>query len=248
MNSATSAARIHNYHITMVSDNKKVGPIPCTTTGRNSCWEGCPFYGGPCYGNSFHARLHWDRVSDGRRGYSMDVLCKLISDIPKYSFIRINQTGDQPRYENGDINLDEALPLAKACRMRKLKAWTYCHHEQTDYNLAALRTLTQEGITTNASCETEEQVDRVYAQGGLAVLVVDPDEKRTKWTTEGGVPVRVCPEQLGLVANCLNCEAYCQKQTTNTGGGTSKPRDCVAFLGHYAPKQIKKLLKEMNVR
>lgn len=241
-------ARVHRYHLTFQSANRKTGPIAVTTTSKNSCWEGCPFYKGPCYGSAMHINMHWDKVSNTSRGYDMPTLCEQVETLPRRSYLRGNQVGDQPRNEDGSINLEEAMMLAKSCARRLLKAWTYCHHEQTDGNLAALRTLTEAGLTVNASCETEAQVDRVYAQGGLAVLVVDPDEKRTHWKTPGGVSVRVCPEQRGLIANCLDCEAFCQKRTVNVGGGKTKPRDCVAFLGHYTPKQIKKLLKELKVQ
>lgn len=242
-------SNVTRYHLTPVSGNGKTGPIAVTTTSRNSCWAGCPFRGVFCYGEQFHMRMHWDKVSSGQRGYDRHALCVAIETLPKYSMIRVNQVGDQPLQDDGEtIDLHEALPIAQSCKKRKLKAWTYSHHKKTDVNLAAMRELTEAGLTVNASCETEEQVDRVYAQGGLAALVVPHDEKRTSWKTAGGVTVRVCPEQRGITENCQTCDAYCQKRTVNIGGGKTKPRDCVAFLAHFQPKKIKTLLKELNVR
>ena len=66
------------YHLTRVSSNSKTGPIPVSTTSRNSCPEACELKGSGCYAESGPLRLHWDAVG-ANRGYDLDKFCDEIS-------------------------------------------------------------------------------------------------------------------------------------------------------------------------
>jgi len=66
------------YHITLKSNNKKTGPIIVITSSRNTCPETCPFKKNGCYADGGPLKLHWDKVSDGTRGFSfVELLSKL---------------------------------------------------------------------------------------------------------------------------------------------------------------------------
>ena len=61
----------YNVHITMKSNNRKVGKIPVTTTSADTCPDVCPFNTaneGGCYANGGSLAMHWAQVTRGGRG------------------------------------------------------------------------------------------------------------------------------------------------------------------------------------
>ena len=50
-----------HFHLTPVSGNVKTGPIPVSTTTRESCSPICPFFSNGCYAESGPLRLPWTR-------------------------------------------------------------------------------------------------------------------------------------------------------------------------------------------
>ena len=84
------------YHLTPRSSNKKTGPIPVSTTSRDSCPDTCPLKnGGGCYAGSGPLSLHWDKVGTDR-GVSLESFCDTIRALPKGQVWRHNQAGDLP--------------------------------------------------------------------------------------------------------------------------------------------------------
>ena len=61
----------YNTHLTPKSANKKVGPIPVSTTTADTCPATCPFNNaneGGCYAEAGPLKLHWMKVTRGERG------------------------------------------------------------------------------------------------------------------------------------------------------------------------------------
>jgi hypothetical protein len=58
------------FHLTPVSANVKTGPIPVSTTTRESCSPVCPFFNNGCYAETGPLRLHWNAVTAQARGFT----------------------------------------------------------------------------------------------------------------------------------------------------------------------------------
>ena len=68
-----------NFHVVDVSGNTKVGPIPVTTSGRETCPTDCPLYDF-CYASTGRLSIHWRKVSDGERAISYEQMLAKIAD------------------------------------------------------------------------------------------------------------------------------------------------------------------------
>ena len=90
---------MHKYHMTLVSGNTKVGPIPVTTTSKDSCPSTCSFKGNGCYAEGGHLAIHWNRLSAGQssRELNLEQLCGAIKSLRFKQLWRHNQAGDLPQ-------------------------------------------------------------------------------------------------------------------------------------------------------
>lgn len=70
------------YHITLRSNNRKTGPLVVVTSSNETCPDSCPFKKKGCYARGWPLKVHWDKVSDGRRGLSFT---ELLSELRKIS-------------------------------------------------------------------------------------------------------------------------------------------------------------------
>ena len=223
------------FHLSRVSKNKKTGPIPVTTTSRNSCPPTCAMRPA-CYGMLGPLALHWDRVSDGSRGKGWrDHLNDLLT-LPFCSPLRLNQVGDLPA-SNGRLSRRYLVQLITAVRLRKLQAWTYTHHDPTKgENAALLRRAFRSGLTVNVSTESVEAADRAIAADLPATITVPSTEQRTTWRTPDGNLVMVCPAQR-RETDCSQC-MLCHKRGK---------RVVIAFTAHGTRKATAdQLLKDLN--
>lgn len=64
-----------------VSGNRKTGPIPVSTTSRESCPNSCPLYTG-CYASGGPLRIHWDKVTSGEGSDSWENFCADVAKLP----------------------------------------------------------------------------------------------------------------------------------------------------------------------
>ena len=98
-------------HVSTVSGNAKTGPIPVTTSSKNTCPDSCQLKGNGCYAESGRVNMHWQKVSKGERGLSFDDALDSIKALPSGSLVRHNQAGDLPGIGDG-LLADENLWLA----------------------------------------------------------------------------------------------------------------------------------------
>lgn len=251
----------HRYYMTFVSANQKTGPIPVTTTDKDSCPSTCPLKDGPCYARFGMLGAHWKRVSEGRLAsvLNLDELCGAIKSLRPKQLWRHNQAGDLPRWDwvgmKDCIEPQALVQIVKANKGRR--GFTYTHYpwdpedpdktevEQANIrgNLRLIRYANSKDFTINVSCETEAQADRAIELGLPAVLVV-PEDAPKSWTTQGGNLVKTCPAVLYDNINCSGC-GLCYKRHLIGPNGVARPRHIVAFPSHGPGR--KQLMKELRV-
>jgi len=156
-----------------------------------------------CYAETGPLRIHWDKVSSGERGISLDALCKHISDLSYGTLWRHNQAGDVNEYDLFRIAETQA----------GTKGFTYTHNYHSDTMQSQILLSNSVGFTVNLSANNLDHADQLYDLGiGPVVSVVNSDYQHNVHgnVTPKGRKVVVCPAvQLDHV-NCANC-GLCQK-------------------------------------
>ena len=194
----------HWYHLTKKSSNAKTGPIAVSTTSRDSCPSSCPLKGNGCYAESGPLLLHWNKVSDGSRGFDLTAFIDALKTLPEGSCFRHNQAGDLP-HNNGLINAHALELIADACAERKLKAWTYTHHSVENMNnTVMIKRSNNVGLTVNVSAHSQQHAVDVYRKGMPAVCIVPKDTQVNTWCNDG-VKFVVCPAQTKANKTCAEC-------------------------------------------
>ena len=193
--------------LTMVSGNAKTGPIPVSTTERQSCPQTCPFYDKGCYAKYGKQSLHWRKVSNGERGISWSEFTAQIRKIVSGQLWRHNASGDLP-HNDGFIDVNKVRELVSANKGRR--GYTYTHHVLNNHNVEIIRECNQNGFTVNASTESVEVADKIMTDHGIpAVAVINSNESRRFFRTESGRRVVVCPATIHENVNCSTC-GLCQ--------------------------------------
>ena len=189
------------YHITPSSSNAKTGPIPVTTTGKQSCPDNCPLKNGNgCYAALGPLNLHWQKVTDGHRGTDVDGFASAISKLPKGQLWRHNQAGDLV-HENSYIDAHHLDAIIKANKGKR--GFTYTHHaveygkgDAAAHNRAMIQNANAEGFTVNLSGNNPAHADDLLTLGiGPVVTIVDewkPGDNKTQQTPAGNTIV-ICP-------------------------------------------------------
>ena len=251
---STTARIAHVYHMTRVSMNGKTGPIPVTTTSRNSCPSTCRFMKNGCYAESGPLRFHWDKLSDGRHvnPFTLEQLCGAIKALPYQQLWRHNQAGDLPQIADkpGWISRTDLMKITAANKRKR--GFTYTHHIWAEesklgaHNFLAIKEANEKGFTVNVSCETEAMADLAVHVGLPAVLAVSREEDEPRnWVTPGGNKVNTCPATY-MDMTCDRC-GFCQKQKVQGPGGIELPRPIVAFPIHgNGIKKAKQMLLELR--
>ena len=215
------------FHITPKSKNAKVGKMAVTTTTATTCPTSCPFKGNGCYADSGPLKLHWDKVTEGKRGDDWSTFIDKIKDMPAGSKWRHNQAGDLP----GDTkNLDstKCVELAKANEGKR--GFTYTHYDVLDnfQNAITVNMMNHLGFTVNVSANNLEHADQLCDLDIAPVATVLPIEQTTNTVTPKGRKVVVCPATYKDDVSCASC-MLCEKWDRNVvvgfpAHGTSKKK------------------------
>lgn len=214
--------------LTMVSGNRKVGPIPVSTTEKKSCPPDCPLMGDGCYAAYGPLAINWKKVSERARGMAWTAFCVMVAALPKFQLWRHNQAGDLPQDDNGRIDGEKCRELSQASR--HTRGWTYTHYSPLDpHNAAIIREMNSvPGMTVNLSANTLAQADEYYSLGIAPVVVILPEDAPHRGNvTPGGLPIVVCPAQTQDDMSCHICELcrHCHRKSV------------VGFLAHGAGKK-----------
>jgi hypothetical protein len=200
-------------HFTPVSGNIKTGPIPVTTSSNHTCPDACPFKSGGCYAKGGPLAIHWQKVSNGERGDTLDTLAQKLRALPPGQLWRHNQAGDLAGEKNAiDNKALQTLVLANKGR----KGFTYTHKPiEGDNNFeadnrASVRWANANGFTVNLSANNLAHADHLSALDcGPVVCVVPFGTANTFYTPQGRKGI-ICPAQQKEGVTCAKC-GLCQK-------------------------------------
>lgn len=197
------------FKLSMISGNMKTGPIPVSTSGKETCPDSCPLKNNGCYASQGPLNIHWNKVTSGERGYDWATFLKDVRRIPRHSLFRHNQSGDLVGSNDViDFNsLKELVHTSKHCR-----GYSYTHYPLTPENISSLEYANSNGLTINVSTNNINEVDMAMATGLPVVTVLPHDHDLTQRIvrTDKGNKVMVCPSSLGKDVTCANC-GLCQK-------------------------------------
>lgn len=209
-------------HLTLKSANVKTGPIPVSTTAKQSCPTDCAMRAG-CYASSGPLALHWSAVSNGTRGTDWATFTGQIAALPDGQLWRHNQAGDLP----GDGATVDPVRLGQlvAANIGR-RGFTYSHYRDSA-SLSWIKTANEHGFTVNLSANDLTDADALAETGAGPVVVVLPSTQTENTTTPAGRRVVVCPATQRDDVSCATCQ-LCQRQ-----------RDAiVGFPAHGTKKRV----------
>lgn len=193
---------MHNVQFTRVSRNSKTGPIPVTTTAKESCPDSCALKAGGCYAKGGPLALIWNKVSEGTAGLPWAGALAEIRKLPKGTLWRHNQAGDLPGMGD-EIDGDAMRALVAANKGRN--GFTYTHKPLTPDNAREIRAANANGFTVNLSADNLAEADRLAESGVGPVVVVLPSEAKAALRTPSGRRVAICPATISEAVNCASC-------------------------------------------
>lgn len=205
---------VHDYllsmfKLTMISGNSKTGPIPVSTSGKETCPANCPLKNNGCYASQGPLSIHWNKVTTGERGSDWATFLKEVRKIPRHSLWRVNQAGDLVGH-NDVIDFTHLSELVQANKGKR--GFSYTHYPLTIPNINSLKMANENGLTINVSTNSISEVDHAMDLGLPTVTVLPHDHDLSIRTvqTDGGNKVLVCPSSLGKDVTCASC-GLCQK-------------------------------------
>ena len=199
-----------NFHITTKEKKQtKLGKMLRTTSSKDTCNRGCPFFNNGCYADNYPMGIHWDKVTRGERGTSwsrfLDGLSYFLEDNELW---RHNEAGDLMTEDEDNERIDDDKLLQLLMATCTARGFTYTHLPMNSHNIEVLQEVEDwwsESFKINVSCETESAADDAINNGLRAVLTTDKNPDKDHWHTEGGNVCHVCPAQ-ARGATCDQCK------------------------------------------
>jgi len=204
-------ANTTKYRITLKSGNRKVGPIPVTTTTKNSCPKACPLRGNGCYADGGPLAIIWKQTET--MGMDIDQLCEQIESLPAGQLWRHNQAGDLA-HNNQLIDGPSLTKLIDANDGKR--GFTYTHHDpKKRHNRGLIKTANAEGFTINLSGNNPAHADELADLNIGPVVTVLPIDQLENTTTPAGRKITICPVVTGKATSCATCK-LCAKANRKT--------------------------------
>lgn len=201
------------------SGNTKTGPIPVSTSSKDTCPDVCPLKGKGCYALLGHLNIHWERLTAGLKGITFKAFLNEIRKLPKGKFWRHNQAGDLEG--KGDKICAKSLKaLVNANKGRH--GFTYTHKpvlgdtKLAKANAELVKYANANGFTVNLSSNNLAHADNLKALGIAPVVVILPWDASANVTTPAGNKVVICPAVTKGIT-CEHCQ-LCQKQRDSIVG------------------------------
>lgn len=197
---------MYNVHLSLKSSNVKTGPIPVSTTSRDTCPTSCAMREA-CYAASGPLALHWSAVSAGTRGTDWESFCESVSVLPDGQLWRHNQAGDLP----GDGHTVDPVALGHlVAANRGRRGFTYSHYRDVD-SLKWIKHANEWGFTVNLSANDLADADTLADTQAGPVVCVLPSTQTQNTVTPAGRRVVVCPATQRDDVSCSTCQ-LCQRQ------------------------------------
>jgi hypothetical protein len=203
---------------TRISQNKKTGFIPVTTSEEASCPSSCPLKEkNICYAKKGKVKIIWQEVKAGiskrwnkpfKNDY--DSLLKEIKKLPPGQLWRHNQAGDLAHTGNNEsIDFDKLKQLVKANKGKN--GFTYTHKTQLEENFQKIKYANNNGFTINLSANDLQHADELKKHNLPIATIVG--NKPVKQTPQGH-RIRMCPNQVNEAVTCSVC-LMCSKSKRN---------------------------------
>lgn len=199
-----------HWHLTAISSNAKTGPIPVSTSGKQTCPSNCSLKGQGCYAELSHLGIHWQAVTNGKRGKDYATFCNAISRLPKGQLWRCNQAGDLMPLADNLLDQKALAQLVKANKGKR--GFTYTHYPvlgnsfQSLANRKAIREANNGGFIVNLSAESYNEADAMLAMAIAPVVTIQPeDSARVEYTPQGNKIV-TCPATYKEYVTCATCK------------------------------------------
>ena len=221
--------------LTEISNNKKVGHIPVTTTERASCPDSCKLKN-ICYAQKGKTRMIWEEVESGintRWNSKFEnnwlAIMKKIARFPTGQFWRHNQAGDLPV----DCDRIDSVKMRQLIAANRDKGgFTYTHHNPAD-NAEIIAESNAGGFTVNLSANNPAQADEYAAMNIAPVVTLVPQDTAKVSTTPAGRKIVICPAISSDKVTCQSCR-LCQKVE----------RPIIGFTPHGSGKKSANLVAE----
>jgi hypothetical protein len=193
--------------LTLKSSNKKTGPIPVSTTTRDSCPDTCPFKKDGCYADGGPLAIHWNHVTAKTRGTNWSTFCKKIESLPSGQLWRHNQAGDLPVLQSRKTNLALGLLDKLINANRGKRGFTYTHHSMKyKGNRHSVKHCNDSGFTVNLSANSIDEVDSLVSLDIGPVVVTIPEGLPRTMKTAKGVKIIQCPATYKDDTTCETCK------------------------------------------
>jgi hypothetical protein len=206
-------------HLSVVSSNKKTGPIPVSTSPADTCPDSCPLKdNNMCYAKLGHLAIHWNRLSKGlsKKALEWNDFLSEVRRFRKGQLWRHNQAGDLVGKDNliDHASLKELI-AANTCKL----GFTYTHYpvleencsvpEKIQANRFSVNLANRSGFTVNLSGDNLKHADKLFALKIAPVCVNLPSSQVTNCKTPNGNRVVVCPAAVRKNVTCSTC-GLCQ--------------------------------------
>jgi hypothetical protein len=192
-------------YLKMKSGNSKVGPIPVSTSPRQTCPPTCSLIGNGCYADNFPMKIHWDRVSRGEKGYAWADFLGRVRGMKKRQIWRHNQAGDLISYDSNPNRIDQGKLFALVRANEGKRGFTYTHYPMTRRNKQVVRAANRSGFTINLSADNVDEADRLASLGVAPVVVILPLKDPPTQTPQGR-KITQCPAQTVEYMTCAVCQ------------------------------------------
>lgn len=229
-------------NLTLKSRNKKVGPVPVSTSGRETCPSACPLKDGPCYADGGPLSLFWQKVTDQKAGANYRRFIASVAALPIGQFWRHNQAGDLKPCSKDPETIDGPALVELVEANHGKAGFTFTHYDviKNAVNNFIVTAANRNGFTINLSGNNVHHADELIETGAGPVVTVLPViyERKTQkapagkeWaetlaeyksrletlptTTPAGARLVVCPATYKDDTACVNCR-LCQKAGRKT--------------------------------
>lgn len=199
-----------NFHLTPVSSNSKTGPIPVSTSHKDTCPSACPLKAKGCYAAGGPSNIHWKAVTEGKRGTDWEGFLLQVRAIRKGSLWRHNQAGDLPATDGVDGFLSAEMVDQLTAANKGRQGFTYTHYpvvgnKYAKHNSEVIERANRHGFTINLSGNNIGHADELKALNVGPVVTILPLDAPNVQISPKGDKVVACPAEKSDKVNCANC-------------------------------------------
>jgi hypothetical protein len=197
------------FLFTLVSGNKKTGPIPVSMSSKETCPDACAFKLKGCYAAAGALNIHWTKLTKGAMGMPWDAFISKLRTLRRGTLWRHNQAGDLAG-ANDSIDAVKLRELTEANKGKHVICYTHkpvldWQSKEAAANRAAIVEAGANGFNINLSANNLQHADELLALGIAPVASVVPITQMVNCKTPGGARVVICPAVTRDNVTCSAC-------------------------------------------